>query len=230
LAGHASDITSCVFTPDGSKVITGSADNTLRLWDLPTGETVHQFDGHTDDVFTCDISPDGVFAVSAGGDKTLRIWDLETGAERLILLGHTNDIWGCAVSPDSQYVVSASWDNTIRVWSTSSGQGLATLVLPGMLQCIALFPRGDRLITGDASGAVHLIELLGFDLAPPIITAVKRNGQADLRCPACSSVVGFKQEWLGKEITCPAHSCESHLRVNPFVADSALARRIDDGK
>jgi len=222
LAGHSSDVTACVFTPDGSKVLSASLDRTLRLWDLATRKTIHELTGHTDCIFTCDISPDGTFAVSAGEDQTVRVWDHEIGEERLTLEGHTDEIWGCVISPDGQYVLSASWDNTIRAWSAISGKELAALVLPSMLQCIATFPGGDRIVAGDTAGAIHLIELMGLSLGAPIVTAVRRDSQVHVRCPSCSRIFELRQDQLGKEITCPDINCKSRIRLNTFVADSAL--------
>jgi hypothetical protein len=91
-----------------------------------------------------------------------------------------------------------------------------------MLQCIAIYPRGDRLVAGDTGGAIYLIELLGIKLSSPVMTAVKRGEEITLCCPACFNVVKLEQEWLGMEIPCPVPNCGSQMRINPFVANSAF--------
>ena len=64
---------------DGSRALSGSCDNTLRLWDLATGETLRTLEGHTDWVTAVAVLADGSRALSGSDDNTLRLWDLATG-------------------------------------------------------------------------------------------------------------------------------------------------------
>jgi WD40 repeat protein len=64
---------------DGSRALSGSRDNTLRLWDLATGETLRTFQGHTHWVTGVAVSSDGQRAASSSVDNTLALWDLDTG-------------------------------------------------------------------------------------------------------------------------------------------------------
>jgi WD40 repeat protein len=74
-------------TPDGKRAVSASSDQTLRLWDLESGQSLHTFEGHTDSVNGVAITPDGKRAVSASSDQTLRLWDLESGQVLLVLAG-----------------------------------------------------------------------------------------------------------------------------------------------
>ena len=80
------------FSPDGSRIVTASADNTARLWDAKTGAAIATLSGHKDAVFSAVFSPDGSRVVTASEDKTARLWDAKTGAAIATLLGHTE---GC---------------------------------------------------------------------------------------------------------------------------------------
>ena len=60
-------------------MISAAGDETLRVWDLNTGETLRTLVGHRAAIYNCAPLPDGRRAVSAAGDGMLKLWDIETG-------------------------------------------------------------------------------------------------------------------------------------------------------
>src|SRR6202023_1520246 len=81
-AGHKASfgyVISVAFSPDGSRVLSGSADHTIKLWDVATGRLLRTFEGHADAVNSVRFSPDGIHAASGGSDGTTRIWSVATG-------------------------------------------------------------------------------------------------------------------------------------------------------
>jgi WD40 repeat protein len=113
--------------PNGRLLISGGNDQTLRIWDLESGECLRILKGHTNDITCVSVTPDGRWAVSGSRDRTLRVWDLATGRCLRILEGHHDGIVRLCVSPDGRRVVSASRDKTLRVWDLESGRSLHTL-------------------------------------------------------------------------------------------------------
>ena len=65
-------------TPDGRRAISAWRDNTLQVWDLESGKSLHTLKGYSNSPHAMAVTPDGRRAVSAS-DKTLRVWDLESG-------------------------------------------------------------------------------------------------------------------------------------------------------
>jgi WD40 repeat protein len=102
LEGHTDSVTSVAFSPDGKQVVSGSDDETVRLWDTTTGAALQTLEGHTDSVTSVAFSPDGKQVVSGSDGETVRLWDTATGAALQTLEGHTDSVTSVAFSPDGK--------------------------------------------------------------------------------------------------------------------------------
>jgi len=90
--GHGGPILSARFSPNGTLIATGSADQTARLWDATKGTELLRFQ-HSDSVHSVAFSPDGKRLFTGFGkvlDGTARLWDIATGREMLCLRGPAN--------------------------------------------------------------------------------------------------------------------------------------------
>jgi len=73
-------------------LLTGSWDNTARLWDGETGKEVRRFEGHAGPIHSVAFSPDGRYVLTGGYDKTARLWDAETNKEVKKFEGHADSV------------------------------------------------------------------------------------------------------------------------------------------
>ncbi len=80
------------YSPDGRRLATSGADNSVTLWDVATGKAIRVLRGHTDVVFAVVFSPDGSLIATGSKDTTIRIWDVSTEAERSHATGINS--WG----------------------------------------------------------------------------------------------------------------------------------------
>ncbi|MEL6110598.1 MAG: NB-ARC domain-containing protein, partial [Planctomycetota bacterium] len=81
LSGHLGSVRAVAFSPDGRRIVSGSGDNTLKLWDGESGQELASLRAHAGSVRAVAFSPDGRRIVSGSGDNTLKLWDGESGQE-----------------------------------------------------------------------------------------------------------------------------------------------------
>jgi WD40 repeat protein len=135
LTGHAGPVTCVAFSPDGTRLATGSADRTVRLWDAADGREVGlPLKGHTATVRGVAFSADGQRLASAADDWTVRVWDTQIGQQTLTFRGHAGPVYGVAFSPDGQLLASAGaggpWDEgtkqflsgELKIWEVPAVQ------------------------------------------------------------------------------------------------------------
>ncbi|MBD2629466.1 P-loop NTPase fold protein [Trichormus variabilis] len=158
--GHTSVVNSVAFSPDSSMVVSGSDDNTVRLWDAKIGEAIGQpLSGHTYHVSSVAFSPDGSMVVSGSFDKTLRLWNIKTGeAIGEPFSGHTNSVNSVAFSPDGKTFVSGSFDNTVRLWDIETGEaiGQPLPIQTNAVTSVAFNPDGSMVVIGTIDNTVQL--------------------------------------------------------------------------
>ena len=122
LSGHSGGV-NAIAVVDEQRVVSGSDDETLKVWDLRSGRCMQTLRGHInwgfEFAFVLAVAAvDEQRVVSASNDKTLKLWDLRSGRCMQTLSGHSGGVNAIAVV-DEQRVVSGSFDNTLKLWTES---------------------------------------------------------------------------------------------------------------
>ena len=153
---HDGRVYSIAVSPDSRYVVSGSHDNTARVWELTTGQEVARMT-HDNLVETVAISPDSRYVVSGSRDNTARVWELTTGKE-IARMTHEKMVNTVAVSPDSRYVVSGSSDNTARVWELATGKEIARMTHDKLVEIVAVSPDSRDVLRGSWDNTARVWE------------------------------------------------------------------------
>ncbi|NJR40749.1 MAG: hypothetical protein HC781_20330 [Leptolyngbyaceae cyanobacterium CSU_1_4] len=134
LQGHSRRVYGIAFSSNGQHLITGSEDQTIRLWEIGTGECLRVLSGHDRFVLAVayltgktsgkELSPDLI--ASGSDDQTIRLWNAFTGECLQVLTGHTGWVQTLAFSPDGNWLASGSTDTTLKLWDLATGTCVQT--------------------------------------------------------------------------------------------------------
>ncbi|EDW93385.1 F-box/WD repeat-containing protein 7 [Drosophila yakuba] len=143
LKGHDDHVITCLQF-SGNRIVSGSDDNTLKVWSAVNGKCLRTLVGHTGGVWSSQMS--GNIIISGSTDRTLKVWDMDSGACVHTLQGHTSTV-RCMHLHGSK-VVSGSRDATLRVWDIEQGSCLHVLV--GHLAAVRCVQYDGKLIVSGA--------------------------------------------------------------------------------
>jgi len=158
LQGHTNRVNAVEFSPDGSRLVSGSLDETVILWDTATGEIIGEpLTNHTNSVETVRFSPSGNIFASGSRDTTIVLYDALTG--NLIgppLIAHENWVNDIAFSPDGERMVSVSTDRSVILWNIGAQRmlGLPFIGHSAAVNSVSYSDDGTFIVTAGLGGNV----------------------------------------------------------------------------
>jgi GTPase SAR1 family protein/DNA-directed RNA polymerase subunit RPC12/RpoP len=161
LTGHTAWVSSVAVSPDGRWAASGSFDDTVKIWDIETGNCQATLEGHRKDINCVAFAPNGERLLSSSDDCTIRIWAFPSGRLESVLEGHQDPVH--PVIPIARGAVLLSGDTrddgSIKMWVTDSGECAKTIQAGQTVWAAALSTDGKRLLTGGHAGKMALWNL-----------------------------------------------------------------------
>lgn len=163
LTQHESKVVDLAMSPDSQYLATASEDQTIKLWQLETGEallTLKNKSGEESSFYSVAFSPDGKILASGDYNNIIQLWNVENGKKIRQLKGHQGFLAGVnslAFSWDGEKLVSVGGDKTLRIWKVESGECLQ--VLRGhsrWLSSVSMNPDGQTLVTASADKTIKI--------------------------------------------------------------------------
>ena len=187
LKGHNLKIRHVSFSPNGIFLATASDDNTARVWDLLTGESVAVLEGHTAPVNSANFSPDSKYIVTASEDQSVKIWDVSRGELLETLDKHTKGVNYAVFGAEGKQVATASKDGKVLVWDLASAKVVRSLLgHKGPVNSVAFSTKGNWIATAsedntarvwDAESGQKMLSISGHKAA---VNTVKFNKDSSL--------------------------------------------------
>ena len=148
---------SAAFSDDGTLLASGSANGTIKVWNVTTREEAATLDGHTDGVLALDFSPDGTWLASGSRDNTVKLWEVTTWTNPGTLEGHTDGIVSLGFLPGGKLATKSWRDGTVRLWDVETRSQSSTINTDAV-GTVALSPDGATLASS-ISWAIKLWSL-----------------------------------------------------------------------
>ncbi len=142
-------------SPDGHRIISGGADDTVRVWDIDTGQPAGPpMTGHATKVTNVALSDDGHHVLFGSADNTLRVWDADTGQPVGPAMPGASAVMD--LSDDGHRVVSGSPDGAVQVWNAMTAQPISPPMAGNDITSVAFSNDGQRVVTGTSGGTVQV--------------------------------------------------------------------------
>ncbi|KAJ2959604.1 hypothetical protein NQZ79_g4942 [Umbelopsis isabellina] len=164
LRGHEGNVKCVQFVgEEGRNVVSGSSDNTLRIWDTETAECTNVLRGHKSRIWDVSTTKLGDCVASASGDGTVKLWDLKSSKANCIstLGGHGGDVYSVQYHRGETNLVTGGYDKVVRLFDVNTGAVVKTF--PGHQLAVSktIFnPLGNLIISGSKDNTIKFWDIV----------------------------------------------------------------------
>ena len=167
LKGHSGWVTAVAFNPDGRRLASGSWDQSVKSWEVSTGEQLSTIGSKMKEVQAIAFSRDGRWLATENSANTVSLRDASTGQEIRTLssdkplgIWKSNFVYSIAFSPDGQWLASGIDDKTVRLWDVKTGRKVRDLTaLRRPVIYVAFSPDGRLLASGDDDKTITISDV-----------------------------------------------------------------------
>jgi len=249
LIGHDSAVHSVAYSADGGFVASGSADDTVRIWDTSTGEeAISPLRSGDGAVFSVDVACNMKWVASGTSAGVVCVWNITAGRiSNQRLIGHADRVFSVVFSPDSSHLASGSADQTARLWNPETGEQLAVFrghssYVEGVTFCpngsiLASISQDDRIRLWDISTG-QVTRQLAFDsqkfhvasMSEGVRYAIDISPDGEMIAGNLYAHVSIRQCKTGATITAP-RTCPDirSVRFSPDSQSLVAAYRSEVG-
>ncbi|KDO32479.1 hypothetical protein SPRG_02956 [Saprolegnia parasitica CBS 223.65] len=182
IAGHLGWVRSVAVDPTNEWFVTGSADRTIKVWDLASGQLKLTLTGHINAIRGLAVSDRHPYLFSCSEDKKVLCWDLEYNKVIRSYHGHLSGVFSLKLHPTLDVLVTGGRDAVARVWDMRTKQQIHVLSgHQGTVWCLETQPTDPQILSGAADGTVKL-----WDLAAGKAMTTLTNHKKAVRAMACS--------------------------------------------
>ncbi|KAF6155574.1 hypothetical protein GIB67_004568 [Kingdonia uniflora] len=160
ISGHLGWVRSIAFNPSNEWFCTGSADRTIKIWDVASGKLKLTLTGHIEQVRGLAVSKDFPYMFSAGDDKQVKCWDLEQNKVIRSYHGHLSGVYCLALHPTINVLLTGGRDSVCRVWDIRSKVQIFALSGHDNTVCsVFTRPTDPQIVTGSHDSTIKFWDL-----------------------------------------------------------------------
>eukprot|EP01119_Soliformovum_irregulare_P006425 TRINITY_DN1841_c0_g1_i2.p1 TRINITY_DN1841_c0_g1~~TRINITY_DN1841_c0_g1_i2.p1 ORF type:complete len:540 (-),score=74.69 TRINITY_DN1841_c0_g1_i2:1460-3079(-) len=124
LKGHRANVKSIAFLGERASIITGSSDNSVKVWSAVNGSCLRTLSGHQSRIWNVSTHFSSQLIATASGDSTIKLWNLSRAEGHECIQsfqGHDGDVYSVQFNSDNDVLLSAGYDKTVRIFDVGTG-------------------------------------------------------------------------------------------------------------
>ncbi|TYH04181.1 hypothetical protein ES288_A09G278600v1 [Gossypium darwinii] len=160
ISGHLGWVRSVAFDPSNNWFCTGSADRTIKIWDVASGRLKLTLTGHIEQIRGLAVSSKLTYMFSAGDDKQVKCWDLEQNKVIRSYHGHLSGVYCLALHPTIDILLTGGRDSVCRVWDIRTKMQIFALSGHDNTVCsVFTRPTDPEVVTGSHDTTIKFWDL-----------------------------------------------------------------------
>ncbi|KAK9828803.1 hypothetical protein WJX72_002152 [[Myrmecia] bisecta] len=213
-AAHDGGCFALAFDRSGSRLASGGADKTVKIWEPATGNQISVLHGMLETVLEVSFTCDQRQLVAAGSDSALRMWEVDSGRSKHTLTGHTAKVSSVDCSPtEATRAISAGTDRCMKIWDLQRGYCLRTIICHSTCNSLRCTRDGAMICSGHFDGTLRFWDMRSPNKMVHEVSGLHAGAQL------CSVAVGSHG---GTVLTCGKDNMLKLVDIRTFQVQHSL--------